>query len=261
MTTPQPLVAVTLSRSELLLISALLKAPALMGVEATTADENQRALELLQAEHSLRARNAAAVDENGQLLVVRDLLGVVASCAYPQRSLVVYHTRADGVVLQGFGHVRDEFLVVHTVINPEVHNLAQMPNLDRLIETVFQLSDYAANTPSVNLHVDISREKLVLARQLAEQGQTAQSADTLVRSGVSPTEAELLVRMFSLPSTTTVFVTIQYSGSHAMAREYTLFKNELGSFLMTQTDLEVERYQLKGIDYMGLGSLLYESLS
>ncbi|HEY1011332.1 MAG TPA: hypothetical protein VGE07_01425 [Herpetosiphonaceae bacterium] len=261
MTNPERAVAVTLSRSELVLIAALLRARSMVGVEPLSGSEEQQALELLQAERSLRARNAATVTEEGKLLVVRDLLAAVGTCIYPERSLFVYHTRTDGVALQAFGHQREELSIFHAVLNPELHNIVQVPDASGLIRLAFQICSVADDLASAGLEVDLDRATLAGARQQAEQGETAAAAATLAQAGAAPAAAEALAAMLSREYTTSVFVTVAYQDGQAAGREYTLLQSGGAALLMTQADQSSERYQLRGIDRDGLLGLLLQSMN
>lgn len=261
MTNPERAVAVTLSRSELVLIAALLRARGMVGVEPLSGGEEQQALELLQAERSLRARNAATVTDEGKLLVVRDLLAAVGTCVYPERSLFVYHTRSDGVAIQSFGHQREELSIFHAVLNPELHNIVQVPDASGLIRLAFQVCAVADELAAAELALDLSRDTLAQARQQAEQGEPAAATAILARAGVSEAEAGLLVAMLSQDYTTSVFVTVAYQDGQAAGREYTLLQSGGQALLMTQDEQGGERYQLRGIDRDGLLGLLLQSMN
>lgn len=262
MTNPLRMVAVTLSRSEMILMASLLQATSIVGVSPSPAATNEaRAMELLQAEHSLRARNAAFINEEGKLMVVRNLLEIVGTCAYPQHSVFVYHTRKDGVASQAFGHQREAIFALHSVLNPELHNLQQFPDASELTTAALRFCDFHATDSTPGLVFDIHRDPLAEARSLADQRQPMEALAVLQKQDIDINAARTLVAMLSQAYTTSVVVVAEYQNERTLTREYTLLQAGNQALLMVPLDEENTRFRLQAIVYDEFFAILQESLS
>ncbi|WP_110516117.1 hypothetical protein [Herpetosiphon llansteffanensis] len=250
---------VELNRAELVTICAVVSAATIMGVEPA-ANSGAHAQLMQQGEASLRQRNLAQSDHDGMLMIARDTLALVATCAYPQRSLILHHVPSNGSLLQAFGHKHADSVVFHEVLNPDAQRLQALGSLQELANQSLDWCGYAgvAQTP---LRFHIQSTVLAEARSLIEGSEEQAALQALRDSGVSADAANLFIAMLSQHHTTTIFNAVVYQGQQVLSREYTLLQAGDQALLMTQTNIEQDLYQLETTSRERLASLLLQSLA
>ncbi|XSG73668.1 hypothetical protein ACP8Y2_15930 [Herpetosiphon llansteffanensis] len=250
---------VELNRAELVTICAVVSAATIMGVEpATNPSEHTQLVQ--QGEASLRQRNLAQADHDGMLMIARDTLALVATCAYPQRSLILHHIQSQGLVLQAFGHKHADSVVFHELLNPDAQRLHALGSLDHLASHALDWCGYAgaSQTP---LRFHIQSTVLAEARSLIEGSEEQAALQVLRNSGVSADAANVFIAMLSQHHSTTIFNAVVYQGQQVLSREYTLLQAGDQALLMTQTNIEQDLYQLETTSRERLASLLLQSLA
>ena len=250
---------VELSRAEIVTICAVVGTESIMGV--VPAHPGSERPKLLQAgEASLRQRQLAQSDHDGMLMIARDPLALVATCAYPQRSLVIHQFQHNGLVLQAFGHKHADSVVFHEVLNPDMQRLQAVGSLVQLADHSLDWCGYAGSA-ELSLRWHIQSTVLAEARSLVEQSEEQAALQALVNSGVSNEAAIRLIELLSQPHTTTIFNAVVYQGQQVLSREYSLLQAGQHALLMTQTNIEQDLYQLETISRERLANLLIQSLA
>ncbi len=201
-TNTRQIVEVILSREELALVLALIRADTIPGLGADPLGEltpEQRNLGLIFAERALRARELARLDANGQLLVQNALLNMVGACAFAQTSVLVQHHFPDGrPPAQYFGHIREGILVAHTLPDQALHRLALVPDRTALIEQIISVCQ-ASNLPRMPaVEMQVERAALAQVREAAAQNQAAGAA-ILVQHGAEAEPAQQFAQSLAEP--------------------------------------------------------------
>lgn len=250
---------VELSRAEIVTICAVVNAASIMGVApAQHPAEHAQLIQLGEA--SLRQRQLAQSDHDGMLMIARDPLALVATCAYPQRSLIIHHVQSSGSLLQAFGHKHADSVVFHEVLNSDMQRLQAFGSLAQLANYSLDWCGYAG-TDEPNLRFHIQSNLLAEARSLVEQSEEQAALQTLRSSGVSDEAALRLIDLLSQSHTTTIFNAVVYQGQQVLSREYSLLQADKQALLMTQTNVEQDLYQLETTSRERLANLLIQSLA
>lgn len=254
--------AVVLSNNEMLLIAQVLQASAIAGVPAAASSTpEQQALALAEAEQALKARNLAIHSEQGQLRIAQDPLAMVATCAYPQASLIVYYAESSGTTRQFFGHVRDEWSVLHALLTPTQHELRRLPDATALVDALLAASNYTAQTATpANVLFQIDHTLLGQVRALADQRQLAAALIKLELASVPARAAGELMALLSRPYATTIFMALAHQGQQVLAREYTILHAGSEALLMVKADAEGHIYQIQSMLFAEFRNVLLESL-
>ncbi|GAA5527752.1 hypothetical protein [Herpetosiphon gulosus] len=250
---------VELSRAEIVTICAVVSAASIMGVApAQNPAEHAQLIQLGEA--ALRQRQLAQSDQDGMLMIARDPLALVATCAYPQRSLIIHHVQGNGSVLQAFGHKHADSVVFHELLNSDMQRLQAFGSLEQLANYSLDWCGYAGSA-ELSLRFHIQSNVLAEARSLVEQSEEQAALQALGNSGVSAEAAIRLIELLSQPHTTTIFNAVLYQGQQVLSREYSLLQAGHHGLLMTQTNIEQDLYQLETTSRERLANLLIQSLA
>lgn len=250
---------VELSRAEIVTICAVVGTESIMGV--VPAHPGSERPKLLQAgEASLRQRQFAQSDQDGMLMIARDPLALVATCAYPQRSLIIHHVQSNGSLLQAFGHKHADSVVFHELLNSDMQRLQAFGSLAQLANYSLDWCGYTGSA-ELSLRWHIQSTVLAEARSLVEQSEEQAALQALGNSGVSTEAAIRLIELLSQPHTTTIFNAVVYQGQQALSREYSLLQANQKALLMTRTNIEQDLYQLETTSRERLANLLIQSLA
>ncbi len=249
---------VELNRTEIVAICAVVSAATIMGVEPAQNPAEQGQLQQ-RGEVSLRQRNLAQLDHDGMLMIARDPLALVATCAYPQRSLILHYVQSNGTLLQAFGHKHADSVVFHEVLNPDQQQLQALGSLEQLANQSLDWCGYAsAAQPELRFHIQST--VLAEARSLVEASEEQAALQALRNSGVAEQAGLLFIELLRQNHTTTIFNAVVYQGQQVLSREYTLLQAGEQALLMTQTNLEHDLYQLETTNRERLVNLLLQSL-
>ncbi len=269
-TQPNPTAAkaplsVMLSREETLLITRLWKAESMLGLEEPSAEQRSpqnRELELLHAEHSLRARGLACLDASGNLLIAEDVFRTIGVCAYPERSLVVHHWNQQGQLMQAFGHQRDEQTVLHIQPQPAVHLFHPVDDVHTLIGALlrFCLCDALETASAPELHLEHS--VLVQMRTLGEQANADAVHALLLAHHSPPASAAQLTELLASPHCATIIHALQTEGPKtAVGRALTLIHAAGKAWLATNEDEAGQHYRLQPTSTAHIHQLLYAAIT
>lgn len=227
-----------LSREELLLLLDLLEAENLPGLDPDPLGElndDQRALALIWAGRALRARELAAVGENGELLVDEGLLTAVGNCLYWQKALFVFHWPEPGSVpVRFFGYTRDGQAATHSRPADVLHRFSTLASADALVEAVTAVcqSQTLPDSPAVKL--TLPREVFVHARELAEEQDTKAAQETLQKANVAAETAQALTAVLAGRPRLSIWHLVQRQEDDAsQTYDFTLLQNEETAWLVS----------------------------
>lgn len=248
-TLPAPNVRVLLSHNELLVILRLLSVAGLPGLGPDPLGElsaEQQAYGLMVAERSLRARELATVDAQGNLLLQRGVLELVGSCALAQGTLIVTHVHAaEQRAVQWFGHRLDATFVAHFLPDPVLHQFAQVDDRAGLVKLI---GDFAAWPDSPAAPVEplaLPADVIAAAREQAAQNRDA-ARELLAAAGAPPASAAALSAILAQPHGVTVVQAIhRRDADTAAVASITVLANAGGLWLMSELDGEQGRYRLR----------------
>ena len=244
----EPLVEITLSREELNLLTWLVGAETLPGLEADPVENlsrEQQAMGIIHAEHSLRARDLARLDDSGHLVVNNVLLIMVEACAYPDQSLFVFHTLPGGTTYQHFGYRRAETMVIHSVREAALHHLSLMPDQRTFIEQIVSLCE-ARQLPETGAEpITVDRDILARARDIAARGD-AQGAEALLQEkGAEAQSASIVANALATPHKVSFIVHATQLGDAIQRRELTVLHGVDTAWGMVPADSdETQTYTL-----------------
>ncbi|HFQ94445.1 MAG TPA: hypothetical protein ENK32_10575 [Anaerolineae bacterium] len=237
-----------LSREELLLLLDLLEAESIPGLDPDPLGElndDQRALALIWAGRALRARELAAVGENGELLVDEGLLTAVGGCIYWQTALYVYHWPEPGrAPIRFFGYARDGQAVTHTRPADVLHHLAVLPSAEALADEVTAVCQCQTLPDAPDTQFTLPRDLFIRARELAEEQEMAAAAQTLQEAGVPGETAQTLTAVLSGAPRMSIWQIVKRGeNGDAETHDYTLLHSEDAAWLVSLPaggdDLEV----------------------
>lgn len=241
--TQQP-INLLLSREELLLVLKLLGVETIPGLDADpqgALDAGQQAVALRVAERALRARALADV-RDGQVALHNALISAVGTCAFPQRTVFVYHWPAGGEeAIRYFGHLRGDEVVVHTRPADVLHLFSRMPSAGYFAEQMLAACAVTAAEPAVSGGFTLASAAFTRLRQLAEGGSTQAALDLLRQTGIDATGAGALVATLAHnPAVSIVQMRKQQDGAVA-GQEFTLLQNSQHAWLVQLDASATER--------------------
>lgn len=234
--TPQP-INILLSRDELLYVLNSLKATFILGLDSDPAgdrNDEQQALAMTIASRALRARGLAQLVENGQLTIHNALLAAVGVCSYPQQTLSVYHWPSQQTyTTRYFAHLRGNEIITHTRPEDVLHLLARLPSKRFLVEQVVRLCQCNDVQPAQPLAWQITAQQFGAARQLAEQGKTAEAVALLDQSNDSGSPLQPLVDSLAhTPHVSVVQALKRQSSGMVEKKECTVIQNSAHPWLI-----------------------------
>ncbi|HID51043.1 MAG TPA: hypothetical protein EYP41_03275 [Anaerolineae bacterium] len=227
-----------LSREETLLLLDLLEAESIPGVDPDPLGElndDQRALALIWAGRALRARELAAVGENGELLVDEGLLTAVGNCVYWQTAFYIFHWAEPGSVpVRFFGYVRDGQAVSHTRPADVLHRFAILAGPEALIEEITVVCQCQTLPDAPERQFTLPRDQFVHVRELTEEGETAAALQMLQEAGVPGDVAGAFTAVLAGASRMSIWQIVTRNEDGATAtRDYTLLRSEDAAWLVS----------------------------
>ena len=230
-----------LSREELLLLLDLLEAENLPGLDPDPLGElndDQRALALIWAGRALRARELAAVGENGELLVDEGLLTAVGNCVYWQKAWYVFHWPEPGSVpVRFFGYARDGQAVSHTRPADALHRFTVLPGVEALADAMTAVCQCQTLPDAPPVQFTLPRDIFVRARELAEEQERDAAAQILQEAGVTAETAQALTAVLSgAPRLSIWQIVTRREDGETETRDYTLLHSDEAAWLVSLVD-------------------------
>lgn len=237
-------VNILLSREELLLVLKLLGVEAIPGLDADPQgawDAGQEALALRVAERALRARALADV-RDGQVALHNALISAVGTCAFPHKTVFVYHWPAGGEeAIRYFGHMRGDEVVVHTRPADGLHLFSRLPSAGYFTDQLLTACAVTADKPALSGGFTLASAAFTRLRQLAEGGSTQTALDLLRQTGLDAVGAEALVATLAhAPAVSIIQMRKQQDGAVA-GQEFTLLQNSQHAWLVQPNTGTAER--------------------
>lgn len=237
---PDNMPRVLLSRNELLVILKLLAVADLPGLGPDPLGElsaEQQAYGMTVAERSLRAREMALVDQQGALLVQREVLELIGSCALAQGTLVVTDVRpSENRANQWFGHRLDTTFVAHFLPDSALHQFNQVADRAALAALIGDFASWPDCPAAPLAALELTGAVLAAAREQAGQdGRTA--ARLLVEAGADAASAEAVAAILSSAHGVTVVQAIhRRDADTAAVTSVTVLYNKTGVWVMTEME-------------------------
>jgi hypothetical protein len=236
----ESLMDITLSREELNLITWLIGAETLPGLEPDPTEgltQQQQAMGIIYAERSLRERGLASLND-GHLAVNSILLTIVSICAHPDQSLFIFHTLQNGATYQHFGYQRGEAMVIHSITEGALHRLLLVPDQQAFIQRILSLCE-ADNLPEISAEsITIDRDSLARARETVESGDTQGAQAFLREKGANSDPAKAVVSALAGPHTVSFIVQAREVDGASHKRELTILHSPNTSWVMEPTSNE-----------------------
>ncbi len=159
---------VLLSREELLLISKLIDAQSMFGLETADPEiqlnEDQVAYGIVCAERALRARGMAIIDEQKRLKINQDVLLMVAVCAYPAQSVFLHQSKNDQPTFRYYAHQQNGIYVSHQFPSPALHFFNKLPDANTLLDQSADFCTRGADEKVTTLNFIIEPDTFEKAR-------------------------------------------------------------------------------------------------
>lgn len=186
--------SLVLSQEELFLILRLMNLQEMVGFRFTVAKgSEQHDWALIHAEHSLRARDLAQIDSQGNLEIRQAVMMLVATCAFAQRTIVLSQFEMpDGQPFQVFAHASQGEYVLHQIPEPPLHRFTAYPEKGGLVTS---LLDHSGCKTLVQIDLpqfELSRDLLADTREKIEHGELEQALSLLEQAGLSSIIAQTL---------------------------------------------------------------------
>ena len=253
-----------LSREELILLLDLLEVAAIPGLDSDplgALNDEQRSLAFIWAGRALRARELAAVGEDGSLLVDEQVLTAVRTCAHAQTAIHVYHWSAPGETpSRFFGYLANETIVTHTRPEDVLHRLSVLPSPQALIEAVTAVCHCHAIPETTPAHYQIARASFVQARERAEAQEVDAAQAALRQGGIPQDAAEALTAVLSgTPRMSIWQIITQAENGERQTAEYTLLQQGQPAWLISLATAE-NKLQMQTTSTAALQTLLHQQL-
>ncbi len=183
----------------------------------------------------MRARELAAIGENGELLVDERLLTAVGGCIYWQTALYAYHWPEPGQApLRFFGYVRDGQAVAHTRPADVLHRFAVLPSAEALMEEVTAVCQCQTLPDAPATQFTLPRDTFVRARELAEEQETDAAAQTLQEASVPAETAQALTAVLAGAPRMSIWQIVKRDeDGETETRDYTLLHSDEAAWLVS----------------------------
>ncbi len=231
------LINVLLAREELLLILRMLRAPVLAGLDddpAGVLSLEQQSLALAVAGRALRARELAQLREDGELAIHTALLAAVGVCAYPQKTVFVYHWPANAdAVIRYFGHVRENEIVAHTRPADVLHLFTRLPAPAHLVTQLFAACGWEDGPTGAAQDFSVPAAVFADVRRLATEGAVPGAVALLRNNRVAADSARAFVMTLAEAPRLSIIQMRKQGDGRIQAHDFTLVQNSQRSWLVT----------------------------
>ena len=210
------------STEELLLILTLLQSGPLPGMSPRLYENlapEQLSMCLDVAGRSLRSRNIAQIEPDGQFRVQRDILEVVGACAYPEGTQVITIAESPGGNRATFfAYHREERFVLQTSPEPELYRFQAYATRVNTLEAISQICELPKITTNTSEPVVTTQQTVGLARSAVETGKIDDARVVFTASSRGlPQLLEAFVDLLAKPHRIAVMQSISYLTSDSAA--------------------------------------------
>jgi hypothetical protein len=251
-------VNVVLTREEMALVARLLDRVWLIGHDPDPAgplSTEQERTALLAAERSLRARELAGVDDQGQLRIRTDVLNALAIALFADVHLQFVTVTADGarrdrLIVRALGPEA----VAQTTPAPALHRFLSLPGRETLPRFLAQA---ALGTPDLEADDDLAfsapADRLRAARASADRGD---ASGVLAALGREPAETAFAHALVAPHQLTVIHVLAPLAGDQVAKQELTVLRTDQAAWLTSQTEGGPDApYQVRTTSTAGLAAL------
>lgn len=238
----QPQLSYRLSREELLLLLALVKAKEIPGLDPDPLGDKltkeQRAIGYVHAERSLRAREFARIGAKGSLQVDQRLLLAAATCAFPERMILAYHVPHRSLPVRYFGHIRRGVSVLHSKDMQPLHDLSFFRTPQEMIAKMVESCGLQTTKPSQAGSFVIPNDRVAQVRQAAETGKSSKARRLLESAGVEKSAARDFAGLLGDEHSLTVIQVIRIEDKEVLLESMTVAASGASAWVMTAADEE-----------------------
>lgn len=198
---------ITLSREELEFLLYLLKSGPILGFDPDPLErysKEQTALSFAQAERSLRARDLADLDENGNVVVREAILLMAGTCAFPEFLLAAHSFPSTGEPKRIFWNGRAGVIVAHERPEPPLHHLYFLKGRDALLKEVLSFCKIEIRDKVSFGEFQITNRDLKIVREQVKNS-LKMAVKLLEKAGSSPDAAQEVCSVLSGEYVVTAF--------------------------------------------------------
>lgn len=222
-----PKYRITLTREELILISQIGKIPPIPGIGEEPLGEltpEQKAIGMIYAERSLRARGLASISSEGKLRVARDLLKTIWLCGNSQ--VVISIMTVNGkVAYRSFLYSNSTGSVLHRP-NSSLHELDLFGSFKDAIAFFTPMLNWPSSKPEANMVTNVSENLLLNLKKKIEQNQQSRVYRDLIKENVTTKVAKGFSDFISKDFTNTFIQIGRYKKDDLLLRNITVLNNE-----------------------------------
>lgn len=205
-----------LKSAEYIFLLGLYNPSTVLGVENPYANASHAASEKAMAEamESLQAQGLIEIHPGGEISVEAHLAGLIATCAFPEVSLIATYTDTLGTKDLRIVHFATPLIVEDAVLPEGEHRLTRIQpgEVTGRIADQFRLADkQAAPGEPCSVH----RDAFEAARDIARASGPATAARRLQEAGVETTTATLLAEALAEPTSNAALMLIQAESPQA----------------------------------------------
>jgi hypothetical protein len=190
---------VTLSREELLYLLFLLNSDFIVGIDPDPLDtfpSQQKALAFAHAERSLRARDLADLDENGNVVVREAILLMAGTCAFPEFLLAAHSFPSTGEPKRIFWNGRAGVIVAHERPEAPLHRLSFLKDRDNLLKEIIDFCKIEFPNKASFGEFQITNNDLKTIREQVKNS-PKKAVKLLEKAGSSPDAAQEVCSVLS----------------------------------------------------------------
>lgn len=225
-----------LSQEELIYVIGLLKGESIPGLDLQSfidLEQDEKELVLMITERALRARGLAAMDEEGQLLLNRQMLDLVTTCLIAEKGILCQFLpkgEGPGEAFNVFGNQGQ--WVAKWMVQPGLYSVVTLPNQDQLLEAVTAATSCQNLKSGAFTPLTLSETVLVEGRRLAAEQKTAEAARLWVENGGDPQGAAEVAGLLSRVPDVAVIHLFTRKGEQAEVKSMTIIQDSQCSVLL-----------------------------
>jgi hypothetical protein len=170
--------------------------------------------EISAASQSLRSKGYIEVSSDGKIQAIPRVAGLIATCAFPEVSLVATYTNAQGAEDSRLFHLTGQIIVEDAALPTGKHRLTQLSSdilADRVVAQLHMNDQPAAPGPGEPCM--IGSPVLQEAQEVARRSSVEAAAKVLGKEGIETRVAMLLAEALKLPISTSSLTITQWGES------------------------------------------------
>lgn len=225
-----------LSQEELIYVIGLLKGESIPGLDLQSfidLNQEEKELVLMITERALRARGLAAMDEEGQLLLNRQMLDLVTTCLMAEKGILCQFLPKGEGPGEGFNVFGNQGQwVAKWMVQPGLYSVITLPNEEQLLETVLAATSCQTLPGGSFTPLAFSEAVLAEGRRLAAENGVEPAARLWVDNGGDPQAAAAVAGLLHRVPDVAVIHLFNRKGEQAEVKSMTIILDQACSVLL-----------------------------